>query len=444
MICPKCKQEIMDGIKFCTKCGVNIQEEKERQEAEERKKQEEIERKQKEAEEKKRLEEIRKQEEQKREEELKEAEKAEAIKKAKEEGIELEIIDKQPEPEVKQEEKEFKVKKVAEPKEKKEKKKKVKLKKNIFQVIFGKLLFIIIVAALIIGGVYYCYKQELLPEFAQNEIKDFESKLQNVIEMNKEVKENKKEEQKETKNDEWEVKPNIEASDIKDLNKEVSVIIKNGKQGLIDNKTGKIVLEPKYTEIYIEEYTRVAEGELGNLTKGIVVKDIEKEYEVDSDYKIAGEVETVIRDIAIQPAYFYDHHDSIVYESLPNGSTSKVKTTKTSNLKICSDINIITQEGLSSEKDILPESFIIDFDKSKVTTKGYFDTKTGELVIDCNYDEVLEFSEGYAAVKEERKAGIIDEEGKTVIDFKYDETRSVHNGFAFAKKDGKWGILKVK
>ena len=40
MICPRCKQEIIDGIKFCTKCGVNTQEEKERQATEERKKQE--------------------------------------------------------------------------------------------------------------------------------------------------------------------------------------------------------------------------------------------------------------------------------------------------------------------------------------------------------------------------------------------------------------------
>ena len=114
---------------------------------------------------------------------------------------------------------------------------------------------------------------------------------------------------------------------------------------------------------------------------------------------------------AFETAYFYNHHDSIIYESLPTGEVSKVKPTRTSNLKICSDIDIVTQEGLSSAKDILPESFIIDYEKSKVTTKGYFDTKTGELVIDCNYDEVLEFSEGYAAVKEEKKAGIIDEEG---------------------------------
>lgn len=444
MKCPKCREEIEDNAKFCTKCGVNIQEEKERQAEEERKKKEELERKQKEAEEKKRLEEIKKQEEQKREEELKEAEKAEAIKKAKEEGIELEIIDKKPEPEVKQEEKEFKVKKVIEPKEKKEKKKKVKLKKNIFQVIFGKLLFIIIVAALIIGGVYYCYKQELLPEFAQNEIKDFEEKLQNVIEMNKEVKESKKNGSEEVKSAEWEVKPEIEASDIKDLNEEVSVIVKDGKQGLIDNKTGKILLEPKYTAIFIEQYTRVAEGELAKVTEGIVVRDIEKEYEVDNDYKIAGEVETVIKDIVPEPTYFYDHHDSIVYESLPNGDTTKVKTTKTSNLKICLDIDIVTKDGLSSAKDELPESFVIDYEKSKVNTKGYFDTKTGELVIDCNYDEVSNFSGGYAAVKENKKAGIIDEKGKTIVDFKYDETRSVHKGLAFAKQNGKWGILKVK
>jgi len=40
MKCPKCKEEIIEGIKFCTKCGVNIEEEKERIATEEAKKQE--------------------------------------------------------------------------------------------------------------------------------------------------------------------------------------------------------------------------------------------------------------------------------------------------------------------------------------------------------------------------------------------------------------------
>ena len=30
MKCPKCNEEIADGAKFCTKCGVNIEEEKAR------------------------------------------------------------------------------------------------------------------------------------------------------------------------------------------------------------------------------------------------------------------------------------------------------------------------------------------------------------------------------------------------------------------------------
>ena len=93
MKCPKCDQEIADNVKFCTKCGANIEEEKKKQEEEELKREQELERRKKEIEDRKKLEEIRRQEELKREEELKEAEKAEAIRQAKEEGIELEIID---------------------------------------------------------------------------------------------------------------------------------------------------------------------------------------------------------------------------------------------------------------------------------------------------------------------------------------------------------------
>ena len=32
MKCPKCDQEIADNVKFCTKCGANIEEEKKKQE----------------------------------------------------------------------------------------------------------------------------------------------------------------------------------------------------------------------------------------------------------------------------------------------------------------------------------------------------------------------------------------------------------------------------
>ena len=86
----------------------------------------------------------------------------------------------------------------------------------------------------------------------------------------------------------------------------------------------------------------------------------------------------------------------------------------------------------------------IDFSKSTSGTKGYFDVTTGDLKINCDFDETYEFSEGYAAVKKESLAGIIDEDGKTIVDFKYTETRSVHSNSAFVMKDGKWGILKIE
>jgi len=46
----------------------------------------------------------------------------------------------------------------------------------------------VVVAALIIGGVYYCYTQNLLPEFAQNQVEEFDKTLQNVINLKTEMK----------------------------------------------------------------------------------------------------------------------------------------------------------------------------------------------------------------------------------------------------------------
>ena len=71
MKCPKCNEEIADVAKFCTKCGVNIEEEKARIAEENERKQKEEEARKKEIEDRKKLEEIRKQEDSKREEEIK-------------------------------------------------------------------------------------------------------------------------------------------------------------------------------------------------------------------------------------------------------------------------------------------------------------------------------------------------------------------------------------
>lgn len=440
MKCPKCDQEIADDVKFCTKCGVNIEEEKKKQEEEELKREQELERRKKEIEDRKKLEEIRKQEELRREEELKEAEKAEAIRKAKEEGIELEIIDQ---PQHKEESKGSEFKKKEEEKPKTKKKKKVKIKKNIFQRIFNKIIFMIIVAALIIGGVYYCYKQGMLPEIAQKQVEEFDKTLQNVINLNKEVKENEKTLLTESsENENWVKEPTIDADDIKDLNEDVSIIEKDKKQGLISNDSGEIVLDPKYSQILNIEYYDINKTENEKET-GIVVKDIEKYYKLDKDYKVTTEVNVINN--ADKGTYFYDHHGPAIYFNNSSQECTLVKANSTAKkeLKVCTDIDLVTTAGIAAKDAELPESFSIDFTKSTLLTKGYFDTTTGELSINCDYDEAYDFSNGYAAVKKDKFAGIINEKGEEIVPFKYQETRSVHNQKSFVEKDGKWGILKI-
>lgn len=474
MKCPKCNEEIIDGIKFCTKCGANIEEEKKRIADEEAKKQEEAEKKRKAAEDKKRLEEIRKQEQLKKEQEIKEAEKQAAIRQAKEEGIELEIIDEAPkiEKDSTDNTSDFKIKKQEDVKSKSEKKKKqkVKIKKNIFQRILNKIIFMIIVAALIIGGVYYCYTQEMLPDFAQKEVEEFESKLKNVIQLYKEVKDEEKDSSEQNKvnkeEENWSVDPTIEATDIKALTKEVSVIIKNDKAGIIENNTGKIVVEPTYTQILYTEYYDLDKSENEKQT-GIVVQEDDKFFKVDKEYQKKEEVRTIAK--KDEGTYFYEHHKNNIYYNSADQKCTKIKgdSAKTG-LKVCTDIDLVTTDGIAATSINMPENFSIDFSKSKITTKGYFDLATGKLKINCDYDEAYEFSEGYAVIEKEIKSqystsevydtegneistlskqtlsGIIDENGKEVVEAKYEEIRSVHNRKAFAMKNGKWGILEIK
>lgn len=473
MKCPKCNEEIIDGIKFCTKCGVNIEEEKKRIADEEAKKQEEAEKKRKAAEDKKRLEEIRKQEELKKEQEIKEAEKQAAIRQAKEEGIELEIIDEAPEIEANNTNNtsDFKIKKQETIKGKPEKKKKqkVKIKKNIFQRILNKIIFMIVVAAIIIGGVYYFYTQEMLPDFAQKEVKEFESKLKNVIKLYKEVKDEEKEiSEKKASEENWYIEPTIEATDIKDLTKEVSVIVKGDKQGIIDNNTGKIIIEPTYEQILYAEYYDLDKTENEKET-GIVVKEGENFFKLDKEYKKQEEVRTIAE--KDEGTYFYEHHRNNIYYNSAEQKCTKIKEDPTkTGLKVCTDIDLVTTDGIAATSIDMPENFSIDFSKSKITTKGYFDLSTGKLKINCDYDEAYEFSEGYAVIEKEitssdtstsevydsegnliaplykqpTLAGIIDENGKEVIEAKYEKIRSVHNRKAFAMKNGKWGVLEIK
>jgi len=83
----------------------------------------------------------------------------------------------------------------------------------------------------------------------------------------------------------------------------------------------------------------------------------------------------------------------------------------------------------------------------KVTTNpklcGFMNQK-GDIVIDFEYENANEPSEGMIAVKKDGKWGYIDEKGNVKIDFLYDSAYRFSNGFASVKKDDKWGLINKK
>ena len=76
---------------------------------------------------------------------------------------------------------------------------------------------------------------------------------------------------------------------------------------------------------------------------------------------------------------------------------------------------------------------------------GVIDTK-GNVIVDYIYDFIYPFSKnGLAAVVKDNKIGFINKSGKLVIDFTYDHyyssTRDVSEDLIAVSKNDKWGIL---
>ncbi|HYM76114.1 MAG TPA: WG repeat-containing protein [Candidatus Dormibacteraeota bacterium] len=95
----------------------------------------------------------------------------------------------------------------------------------------------------------------------------------------------------------------------------------------------------------------------------------------------------------------------------------------------------------SDSKKETPRLFAVcDRCATKDRRWGYIDS-TGKLVINSQFEEVADFSEGLAAVKTGSRWGFIDEDGKFVINPQFDEVSSFAEGLAAVKSDGKWGYV---
>ena len=75
---------------------------------------------------------------------------------------------------------------------------------------------------------------------------------------------------------------------------------------------------------------------------------------------------------------------------------------------------------------------------------GYLN-KTGQIMIDFEYDNALNFTEnGLALVSKDGKWGFIDINGKMAISADYEEAMPFKYGVAIVKKDGKYGFIDGK
>lgn len=486
MNCPKCGEVLEDGMRFCTKCGTNIEEalkeekEKIRLEAEKLKKEQE-EREAKRLEYEKRERELkeeaerRRQEDEKRQKELKEAEErrkleeeknreelrlekerleeekrkieeekrkleedklraireAEELKRAKEEN--KEDIKPNIESETKEEPK---IPKEAEFKPAKQQETVVKKKrKGFIRRFFDRLILLIVILAILIGGIYYLNLKGYLPEPVSNEIN-------NLLDQIEKVRSGEKEEYKNIEDDEntveensitdesisgeeWVVENTIEADDIENLNKDVSAIVKDGKYGIIDNETGKILLDTKYENV-------------STVAGQIIVSDNGKKYSVDSRYQL-GE-ETNILENTMRLEYLYNTLDNKAY--VYTGENSLRELSKSESLS--SDMIIVESVNIrEDDMSISNDEIEVDYDKiDHLGMYGVYSINDNKLVSECEYDKIYEYSEGFAAYKKENVSGYLDNQGKD-IGITFEETRNVYDGLSWVKKDGKWGLYKV-
>ncbi|MEO0968917.1 MAG: WG repeat-containing protein [Cyanobacteria bacterium J06639_18] len=199
----------------------------------------------------------------------------------------------------------------------------------------------------------------------------------------------------------------------------------NNRWGYID-KTGKMVIEPKYDEAwsFSQGLARVGiktgKTEFTGWIAEPVVEIIAHGY-IDKTGKFI-----------IEPEYREAYHFSSEGLALvnKNGSWNDLQVIDKNN-------KVITKVSICGEKNY--KGYSEGLLAARIDTGtfrrscGFIDVK-GETVIKPKFDEVLAFNEGLAGVKVGDKWGFIDKKGTIVIEPQYDTVDFFENGLALVEK----------
>ena len=75
---------------------------------------------------------------------------------------------------------------------------------------------------------------------------------------------------------------------------------------------------------------------------------------------------------------------------------------------------------------------------------GYFVDSEGNKLFNKQFEEVCDFSEGLARVKQNEKWGFINTRGEVVVPCIYDDAWNFHEGLAAVEQNDKWGYINPK
>lgn len=79
--------------------------------------------------------------------------------------------------------------------------------------------------------------------------------------------------------------------------------------------------------------------------------------------------------------------------------------------------------------------------KDEQTGSYGFKNSNGDVVVEAQFDRVEKFSEGYAIVWKNKRAGYINSNGELICDYQFVEAGNFSNERAVVRKDSKYGYI---
>lgn len=67
--------------------------------------------------------------------------------------------------------------------------------------------------------------------------------------------------------------------------------------------------------------------------------------------------------------------------------------------------------------------------------------KNGQFILPCDYQEICDFKNGFAKVRQNNLWGLVDEQGKVVVPCYYYKIKQLESGLIKVKRNGKYGLL---